>query len=859
MSTHSLRLWGPPALLDREGAPVTGRAAHRHRLALLALLATAPGHAMSRDKLMAYLWPEADARRARHLLNVSVHILRKAFGDDVLLSEGDDVRLHVARLTVDVVEFCRALDRGQPEAAVALRTGPFLDGFHLQGTPEFEKWLDGERARLRSLYRQALEKLAAGAERESEWTAAVEWRRRLAAEDPYNTRHVLQLMLALEAAGDRGNALQLAAAHETLLREDLGAEPEPELLDLVRRLREEPNGAKLSLGVPSREAAPPAVSATLGNLEASKERPKSRRHRLQSAPYLLLPILLIGAGVFLYGTATPTDREFVVQRVVVLAFENQTGDPALDPLGQMAADWIIRGLVNMEGLEVVSSPAAAPGPAAGGGAGGGTIEALRSVAAETGAGTLVQGSYYRDGSTIRIQTHVWNIPGGRLIGSLPLVSATPDALSQGVEEVRQRVMSLLAAHFAVDLWPFVRAISSPPLYEAYVEYVAGVRATESGKFRETLAHFARAYALDTTFLKPAVFMYQVGNTFPSELVADSLADFLRDRVGLLSMSERYDMEAADAYRRGDPQGFYEAAKRSCRLSPDKKWYLVAAALGLGRYREAVEVELGPGFWDDPSAPVGDKIVWKHMTTALHVLEAHREELALARQGKARHPGEMRFLEMETRALAALGRLEELERVVEEGLGLSPPDGQMQTETFLLLTGNELLWHGHTRLARDILRRAEAILREKVGDEDSDWRSMAHLAQTLLFLERWVEARAMSERGMARAPDPVDPGYWSNLKSVTIAAAKAGDREAAVRMVDKYTAAIEGRPDAVSLKPLPTFIRAEIAGAVGDCGQAVRLLKEALAQGFHRSLIHGRPGFMDCREDPAFQQVVRARG
>ncbi len=46
--------------------PLAGRAAHRKRLALLALLATAPSRSLSRDKLVALLWPEHDGEHARH-------------------------------------------------------------------------------------------------------------------------------------------------------------------------------------------------------------------------------------------------------------------------------------------------------------------------------------------------------------------------------------------------------------------------------------------------------------------------------------------------------------------------------------------------------------------------------------------------------------------------------------------------------------------------------------------------------------------------------------------------------------------------------------------------------------------------
>ena len=67
-------LGGASILVD--GRAVAGRAAQRHRLALLALLALACPRAVSRDRLLAYLWPERDTEPARNLLKQAVHALR---------------------------------------------------------------------------------------------------------------------------------------------------------------------------------------------------------------------------------------------------------------------------------------------------------------------------------------------------------------------------------------------------------------------------------------------------------------------------------------------------------------------------------------------------------------------------------------------------------------------------------------------------------------------------------------------------------------------------------------------------------------------------------------------------------------
>src|SRR5688572_13283458 len=124
----TLRLLGG-ASLDSPDGPVTGRAALRHRLALLALLAVEHPRPLSRDKLLAYLWPESATDDARHLLRSSLYILRSALAEDSVLSTGADLRLNPDRLTCDLWEFEAALLRGDVEEAVAVYHGPFLSGF----------------------------------------------------------------------------------------------------------------------------------------------------------------------------------------------------------------------------------------------------------------------------------------------------------------------------------------------------------------------------------------------------------------------------------------------------------------------------------------------------------------------------------------------------------------------------------------------------------------------------------------------------------------------------------------------------------------------------------------------------------
>ena len=189
-----LRLFGTPSIEGSgDGQPLTGRAAQRHRIALLALTALAPGQRLSRDKLLAYLWPESDPERGRNLLKVATYVLRSTLGESALLSEGDDLRLNADVMRTDVLDFDAALARRDFGAAVTLYCGPFLDGFFVSDAPDFEQWTSRERERLARAYASALEALADECEHRRDFSRAAEWWKVRAAQYPYDSRVAARL------------------------------------------------------------------------------------------------------------------------------------------------------------------------------------------------------------------------------------------------------------------------------------------------------------------------------------------------------------------------------------------------------------------------------------------------------------------------------------------------------------------------------------------------------------------------------------------------------------------------------------------------------------------------------------------
>ena len=156
------RLLGAPKIETANG-PLVGRAVQRHRIALVALLATARGNSRSRDQIIDMIWPGACADRGRRLLSDSLYRINRALGVDALTMRCDSVEVDRSVLGSDVVDFEEAFAGRDWRRTIDLHEASFLDGFYLPGAADFDHWMEAERVRLQRCVTKAVESLSADA------------------------------------------------------------------------------------------------------------------------------------------------------------------------------------------------------------------------------------------------------------------------------------------------------------------------------------------------------------------------------------------------------------------------------------------------------------------------------------------------------------------------------------------------------------------------------------------------------------------------------------------------------------------------------------------------------------------------
>jgi DNA-binding SARP family transcriptional activator/TolB-like protein len=493
---YYLRLLGGASLED-PSLPVAGRAGHRHRLALLALLAGAGHKGCSRDKLVAYLWPESDASHARHRLSDAIYVLRQALGGDPVAAAGEQLWLNREAVWVDALAFQEALERGDRVEAVRTYGGPFLDGFHLGGSREFEEWLEAERARLADAYAKALESLARQAEQAGEPARAVEWWKQLLAADPYSSPVVVSLMHALAAAGDRANAIQQAQAHERLLRDELDMEAPPEVRALVERLRCE-----------SVLASPVRPAPALTRDRAAAGGPSRRNARRLALAAAVTALVAVAAGYLLLhgrreGSVSGSSAGLAAApAVAVLPFAVHGPDMLLWREG--LADLLAVGLDGTAIRAIDSRTVLARWRELVGEAAEPDLETALRVARATQARRAVVGTAVSSGRDVRLTADIVDVETGERIRQ-ELVDGPADSMLALIDRLSIRLMRALLSGRrpgSVDL--AAHTTTSVVALKAFLE---GEQLDRRGQYQAAVDAYARAVAADSTF---ALAWYHLG-------------------------------------------------------------------------------------------------------------------------------------------------------------------------------------------------------------------------------------------------------------------------------------------------------------------------------------------------------------
>jgi DNA-binding SARP family transcriptional activator/predicted ATPase len=246
--------------------------------ALLCYLATEGGR-HSRRGLAELLWPESDEQHARIALRSALARLRKTLEEDsahgdtheevrLLVIDGDLLRIEPPGIELDLDTLDSAVSLARTETSLGTRSadtvgrrdlmgrlqgdlrvyrGEFMEGFSLEDAPEFELWLEGERARWRRVFGELCERLSRLQIEADQPGEAIETARLWVRHAPLEEAAHRRLVELLSSAGDSEEALVAYEDFRDTLSRELRSAPPPQMQELAGRLQEEVE-ARSSLG-----------------------------------------------------------------------------------------------------------------------------------------------------------------------------------------------------------------------------------------------------------------------------------------------------------------------------------------------------------------------------------------------------------------------------------------------------------------------------------------------------------------------------------------------------------------------------------------------------------------------------------
>jgi LuxR family maltose regulon positive regulatory protein len=195
---------------------------------------------VDRDSLGLAFWPDLSSRQVTNRFHVTLHRLRRALGDDVVVTQGEGLyALGDLDCWYDVGEFeslverARLLPPGDPQTehlwscAVSVYRSDFLPGVD-------RPWCVPKRETLRGMYIEALVGMGRCHESRRDFLGAVTWYRRALEVDDLREDIHRCVMQCYYRAGQRSAAVRQYQDCRDLLERELGVLPSDESQKLLR-------------------------------------------------------------------------------------------------------------------------------------------------------------------------------------------------------------------------------------------------------------------------------------------------------------------------------------------------------------------------------------------------------------------------------------------------------------------------------------------------------------------------------------------------------------------------------------------------------------------------------------------------
>ena len=536
---------------------------------------------------------------------------------------------------------------------------------------------------------------------------------------------------------------------------------------------------------------------------------------------------------------TPVPSPFVTEWLATVEpFENRSGDPSLDVLGRTLGDAVTdalgrvtQGLPSLPPVTVLAAR----------GAGSATMSTGESSPQGQGR-LLVTGSYTVRGAGLEVVAQVRDRDGQRLLFACEPVIVPRQPSRDRLEGLLGQLMGALGIHVVTGL----ENVSHVPDYSVARDFIA----CQARRYTEGLAapcdEIDRALERDPEFVQPA-YLGAIGgirDRRPDEAV--SYLEHIRQRSARLTAYESTHLALLSAWHQGDLGTALIAARSLHEIAPDRllgATYRSLFAAGLNRPAEVVESAEALIRTLPRTAVRARRGGEATLLSAYLALGENDKLLALARQIRSESPGSTAAFVNEARALAALGRLDELDSLIEECR--STVRGSCDAAAVVVEASWHLAAYGHRQ--QSLAYAGEAVAAYQAMSEQELQAKVVYYLYALRVAERWEEYGAFAARCVEERPGDREQPWFRSC--VGMAAAHRGDRAAATAILGQLEAEGEYNPAAY------------VAAHLGERDRAIELLRRSLADGVftYTQIRHWDLDLQPLWDYPPFQGLIRPKG
>ena len=557
---YSFRTLGSLELRSDSGEEMTGVISGQKLVALLVYLAVARPHGYHRrDTIVGLLWPELTQERARAALRHAVYRIRGALGPDTILSRGDeDLGLNESAFQCDAQQFDQLMQKGATAQALDLYKGDLLPGFFLRGAPEYERWLDTERSRLRNAASAAACTAAEKLVSDGRLEEAADRSRQALSIAPDDEGVLRRAITVIANTGDVPRALHAYESFAKRIREDYDGRVAPETKALVEQIK-----VRQAPASGTRISPPPHVDIQDPPASLVKQ-----PVRLSRWAFGVIGIAIV-LGVSAYGIerirgdgleSSPT--------IAVLPFEVR-GSRDLEYLREGMSDLLSIGVDGAGGLHS-ADPRAVISRIRSRDLASIDADEARDVAREVGAGLYITGSVIEVGGQLRITAELHD-RNGRLKARAETGPADKGKLFDLVDDLSRSLLADADGGAPTLTGLAARTTRSLP---ALRSYLTGERELRAGRHVAALDGFREAVARDSTFALAYYRLSSAGRWTTEYQLAEAATDkALRYDESLPPYARRL-LDAATEMRDGHyakSESLYVASTRS-RPGDAETWF-----------------------------------------------------------------------------------------------------------------------------------------------------------------------------------------------------------------------------------------------------------------------------------------------